>query len=887
MNRHITTFWRILGLGFVPFPRSLGRLVGTVLVIVFLALPSVTQAAHQQHAYNTSQESSLFSSSLRGIKQMDMGQMFGCAVLENGEVYCWGENYFGQLGIGHSGAFRTVPSLVRGLPERAIMVSAGGYHFYGGSHACALLASGQVMCWGANYDGQLGNNTGGRSSTPVRVERLGGSAVSVSAGGVHTCALLEDGRVQCWGDNSAFQLGAPVGQSSYAPVTVPLHGQAIALSAGGAHTCAVLKGGDVWCWGDNRFGQLGDGTKLERTEPVRVQNLNGPAVDVAVGHVHSCALLHNGQVQCWGGNYYGQIGDGTNETRYAPTRVRNLPRGIIDVAAGGWRTCALTAGGEAFCWGKNGGGLGNGSMAPSSLPVSVMRPYGVLFTQMSVGYGVTCGISQDKTAFCWGTNFKGQLGTGWPLEHDIPLPVSDIPDTVRNMDTSPSHACAVLQNGETWCWGLYVDVGESAGIVHYAPARMNVPSAVEVATTSRDTCIVTSAGDVYCWGFGYDESPQKIGGLSGPVTHIDGGESTSSPPMMCALTEDNAVQCWAPDSSTSPMTVTLPMTVTAISVGGKHACAVGTQGDVYCWGNNEQGQLGTGQREFGDFPPQKVTLPGPARSVAAGLWHTCASLNDGAVYCWGRNSFGQLGNGQTGEGSPSPTRVSGLTEEVARVTAGGNMTCAITQGGATYCWGAFGEYEARGTVQATPRIVPGLGAHTADVEPDLSHVCALIAVEGGKRAVCWGSNEEGQLGRWAEYTRALYPVPVVSRSPLSLFASTHRVRPGSTITLFGWGASPGADVRIQVNERQLAPFLKASEKGFFIGFLDTRIMSPEEGGYYIRAVDGPRQATIALVLDDNAPLVPAEGGGATLFLPAGIARPSYQTYMPWAGYWRK
>ena len=887
MSKHLPTSRNAQGLEFAPFFRLLRWVVSGIIMMIFLALPSATQAAHQQHSYNDSRPTSHLASYLRGVEQIDMGHMFGCALLESGEVYCWGDNFHGQLGIGEFGAFRTVPTPVQGLPERAVMISAGGYRFYGGSHACALLESGKVMCWGANYDGQLGNDGSAKSPTPLRVEQLGRRVVSISAGGVHTCALLEDGRVQCWGDNSAFQLGAPIGQSSYAPVTVPLGGKAIAISAGGAHTCAVLEKGEVWCWGDNRFGQLGDGTKMRRSQPVQVQNLKGPAVDIAVGHVHSCALLRNGQVQCWGGNYYGQIGDGTKETRYAPTRVRDLPNNIIDVEAGGWRTCALTASGKAFCWGQNGGGLGNGSMAPSPLPVSVIRPYGVLFTKMNIGYGVTCGISQDKTAFCWGLNFKGQLGRGQPLAHDIPLPVSDIPDTVRSMDTSPSHTCAVLQNGETWCWGLYADVGESAGTVHYAPERMNVPSAVQVATTSRDTCIVTSAGDVYCWGFGYEESPQKIGGLSGPVTYIDGGEGTSSPPMTCALIGDNIVQCWTSEPWSSPITVTLPITVSALSVGGQHGCVVGTQGDVYCWGNNEWGQLGTGEREFGDFPPQKVTLPTPARSVAAGLQHTCASLSDGTVYCWGHNSFGQLGNGQTGEGSPSPTRVSGLTEKVARITAGGNMTCAITEGGATYCWGAFGEYEAKGIAQTTPRIVPGLGAHTADVKPDLSHVCALIAVDGGKRTVCWGSNEGGQLGKWKEYTHALYPVPVVLRRPLSLFANTHRARPRSPITLFGWGASPGTDVRIQVNGWQLAPFFKASEQGFFIGFLDTRTTTPEEGTYYIHAVDGTRRATISLVLDNNAPLFSKEGDGVTLVLLAGISRSSYHTYIPWMGYWWK
>jgi alpha-tubulin suppressor-like RCC1 family protein len=172
----------------------------------------------------------------------------------------------------------------------------------GWAHTCALLSDGSVRCWGSNYDSQLGDGTATYSSTPVTVLDLGGTGVAIATGSSHMSALLADGSVRCWGDNYHSQIGDGTTTDRSTPVLVSnLGGTAVAIAAGDRHTCALLSDGPVRCWGGNGVGQLGDGTTTSRSTPVSVSSLGGTAVAIAAGSFHTCALLSDGSVQCWGG----------------------------------------------------------------------------------------------------------------------------------------------------------------------------------------------------------------------------------------------------------------------------------------------------------------------------------------------------------------------------------------------------------------------------------------------------------------------------------------------------------------------------------------------------------------------------------------------------------
>src|SRR5882724_7498075 len=209
----------------------------------------------------------------------------------------------------------------------AVAIAARGYH------SCALLGDGTVWCWGRNLDGQLGNGTRAPvdcspgscgSSTPVRAGGITGAA-AVIAGGYHTCALFGGGTVQCWGQNYEGQLGnGIVGGVSTFPVLVAGLANVSAVSGGYRHTCALLRDGTVQCWGRNVEGQLGDGTTTSSSTPVRVGGITG-AVAVSAGVFHTCALLSDGTVKCWGavgpGNDFGQLGNGATTGSSTPVTV--------------------------------------------------------------------------------------------------------------------------------------------------------------------------------------------------------------------------------------------------------------------------------------------------------------------------------------------------------------------------------------------------------------------------------------------------------------------------------------------------------------------------------------------------------------------------------------
>lgn len=326
------------------------------------------------------------------VVQLAAGRDHTCALLESGVVSCWGRNQFGQLGYGRT------ENLGDGEPVTSFgYVTLGGLATRisaGGDHTCAVLVGGAVRCWGDNTYGQLGKGHTDNVGDDETVYSAGnvnlGSGVVVkdlALGDYHSCALTSAGAVKCWGNNGSGQLGyghtISLGDNeSLATLeNVSLTGPVRKIAAGAYHTCAVTETGAARCWGATYYGQLGgyfginyswgdEPWELPSSLPSDISVGSGVA-DLVAGSHHTCALLNNGALKCWGNNGYGQLGDGGWNTVYEPLESPIDLDGVsaYQVAAGAYHTCALRANGTARCWGNGDEGqLGRGSTDVRNTP---------------------------------------------------------------------------------------------------------------------------------------------------------------------------------------------------------------------------------------------------------------------------------------------------------------------------------------------------------------------------------------------------------------------------------------------------------------------------------------------------------------------------------------
>ena len=654
-----------------------------------------------------------------GVTAVAAGGSHTCALTAAGGVKCWGYNGLGQLGDGTT-TNSTTPVDVGGLSSAVTAVATGRYH------TCALTMPGGVKCWGQNGLGALGDGTTTNRGTPVDVVGLISGVTSVATGAHHTCALTGSGGIKCWGDNGGGQLGDGTTTNSTTPVDVNgLISGATAVSTGAIHSCALTVSGGAKCWGYNSEGQLGDGTAIQRLAPVDVSGLTSGVTAIAVGSVETCALTAVGGVNCWGYNYYGQLGDGTTTSRMTPGDVSGLASGVMQVETGS-HTCALTAAGGVKCWGKNDyGQVGDGTTtAQQTTPLSVSGLSGVM-TAVASGTSQTCARTEAGVVKCWGS---GTLGGG-----TTPVDVSGLTSGVTAVAVGAQHACALTGAGGVKCWGYngYGALGDGTTWPGWFPVDVSGLSsgATAVATGWYHTCALTAAGGVKCWGYNaYGQlgdgtttdrtTPVDVFGLTGGVTAVAAGVEHT-----CAVTVAGGVKCWGRNFSgglgdgtttdrTTPVDVSgLSSGVTALSLGSFHSCALTGVGGVKCWGGNYSGNLGDGTTTSRLTPVDVSGLTGGATAVAAGAGgHTCALTASGGIKCWGLNTKGQLGDGTTAQ-QLTAVNVIGLTSGVIAVAAGYEYTCAVTASGDVLCWGSnTGGQLGGGNWPLTPRSTLGFSA---------------------------------------------------------------------------------------------------------------------------------------------------------------------------------
>ena len=670
----------------------------------------------------------------KAVTGITVGAFHSCAIADS-RAYCWGLNSSGQLGNGSTAQSSSPVEVTASgvlLDKTVTTISAGS------SHTC-VAASNLAYCWGNNGYGQLGNNSTADSNVPVAVDvttKEKGNFISslkdqvvikITAGSTHTCAIAGN-KAHCWGNNTNGQLGNNSTTQSLVPVFVSLDGiagNAVSdISAGTSHSC-VVAANNAYCWGNNTNGQLGNNSTTQSLVPVFVDDsgvLSGrQELLIAAGSSHTCVISDSISF-CWGSGAEGRLGsNATNDTTTAqrtfvavplsstnyrlyenidsatpgaPLAALNQPaslsepgdafrlrmgfrNGVVshwsDISTSITHTCGISAG-KAYCWGDNNSGkLGTGSLENTLVPTEVISSgalTGKIVTDISAGSYHTCAVAGGQ-AFCWGNNNSGRLGTVANSNTSVPTAVNAFGalsgKVVTDISAGDSHTCAIA-DGQAFCWGYNLNgrLGDGTTLTRTAPAavaRTGVLAGKVVTDISAGTThsCATADGQAFCWGM---NTNGRLG---------NGATAQSTTPV--AVNTSSGL---------------LGKTVTSISAGAVHSCAVASQ-RAYCWGGNFNGQLGNNTTTE-SLTPVAVDTSGvinskSVQSISSSNAHTCA-MADQQAYCWGANA-GRLGNNSaTQSATPVAVATSGALSgtSIVGVSSGFVHTCAVASH-AIYCWG--------------------------------------------------------------------------------------------------------------------------------------------------------------------------------------------------------
>ncbi len=586
------------------------------------------------------------------VKSIDINYLHALAVTTDGNVWSWGWGLYGQLGNGHIGDL-TSATQVSGLPA-VDKVAAGDYHSLAlasdgtvwawgdnslgqlgdgttSSHSTPIRISslsnivaisttsrsnlaldtfGRVWAWGKGGWGALGDGSYNDRTTPFIVPGLP-RITAIIAGNSVSVATASDGSVWMWGDNEFGQFGDSAYSAQPSPVNVSTLTGFTRFSVGSTNVVAIGPGGAMQAWGSNSYGQLGVGDTIDRSVPTL---MTAPAqfTQVSTGATHTAAVARDGSVWAWGSNGRGQLADGTVSVSNRPVDVQGLTD-IVAVSAEMFHVLALGSDGGIWAWGSNtNGALGNGSRRDSSLPQRI--PALPAMSAIAGGEGFSLALEQNGNAWSWGGNSVGQLGNGQTGFIQLTPHKMTTISGVAQLSTKFLHVLAVRQDSSVWAWGdnSYGQLGDGTITDRSTPTRVTgLANAVSaVAAGSFHSLALDRSGDVWAWG-------NNSAGELGDGTYTD---------------------------RHTPVRVVGLSNVVAISAGTNVSYAITRDGRLWAWGQNGEGELGTGSLD--SYSPLAHPIEGLVgfQGIAGGDGSAVALRSDGTVWAWGRNFEGQLGD---------------------------------------------------------------------------------------------------------------------------------------------------------------------------------------------------------------------------------------------------
>ena len=718
-----------------------------------------------------------------GLRRISVGSTFACSI-KNDKVLCWGRRPWEDYS-----SYSFVPTEIDLLgvvdDEKPISVSVGEVH------VCVVFDNGRLVCWGSNSSGQLGTGTVGNFSFPVEVDVSGNKVRSVSCGSYHTCAVTDDREVFCWGRNSQGQLGRNDSDGYLIPGKVGSEvfdeDMVEFIDAGDDFTCAITKLGKVYCWGGISFG-----TNIkDKNAPFSVGSEWGldkrKVVTLDCGEDHICVIDSYYRIFCLGSeNNFGELGVNRTDINFAEVNKLGYLQDIktVLISSGSYFSCAADKEGKAFCWGMNSScqlGTGSESQKDYAKPVDSDEKFsGSGIQGLSSGDRSSCVMNGGGNVYCWGSNYDYTLGNGTRMDKSC-IPVAYAEDCsisdrkIISVDASIYRTCAVEESGSIYCWGMNSGINDpdefpDSSLVPIKQIRHDGDhwEGVEKMSMGRyHACALLDDGFIYCWGenskgqLGNESITDsysstlvyKSGDLQGAeIVDISLGSNHS-----CALDVDGSVYCWGFNMFGQIGDGTLKNSLTPkkifdgdlegekvvkLSSGSNHVCVITDKNAVYCWGQNERGQLGNGTYENATAPVKiddsGVLVGKKIVDISSLSGHVCALDDIGDIYCWGENDSGQLGDG-TQENRTVPVAIQNKNSlKFDMIAAGWGNTCAVEKNNDLYCWGKDQSLK-------PIKIDKGEASDTQIVKIDAgqSYVCFI---NNFGTVYCWGENSKGELG---------------------------------------------------------------------------------------------------------------------------------------------
>jgi alpha-tubulin suppressor-like RCC1 family protein len=729
-------------------------------------------------------------------KQVDSRQNTGVAIKTDGTLWVWGVGSFSQLGINSSGN-RFTP----------VTTFAGGTNWKqaasGSTHTTAIKTDGTLWLWGDGGDGQLGNaSTEGNINTPITTFSGGTNWKQVSAGLKYTVALRDDGinpELFTWGYGSSGQLGNADTTTRSTPVTtfsiqikwadVDSAEDLYSLSAGPKHTSAIKTDGTLWTWGYGPLGQLGNADTNNKSTPVTTFAGGTNWKQISSGREHAAAIKTDGTLWIWGRENFSALGNAVI-TGNISTPITTFAGGTNwkQVSCGYEHTAAIKSDGTLWTWGTGGSGkLGNGVTTGNiSTPITTFAG-GTNWKQISCGGYYTTSIKTDGTLWTWGSDGGiGLLGNADTTDRSTPVTTFTGGTNWKQVSAGNFNTTAIKTDGTLWSWGLSYSGGYSDSTSTPITTFAGGNDWKQVSSGRDYAVAIKTDGTLWTWGWGgYGKLGigDTIRRLT-PVTTFAGGidwkQVSAGGSQTVALGVNNQLYIWGGGddgelgNATFALTISTPITTFAggtnwteiigldnlytLSAGDSQSGAIKTDGTLWTWGGNTDGELGNAATTDVSTPVTTFTGGTNWKQLSFGGHHVAAIKTDGTLWTWGRASNGELGNTALTDRSTPITTFAGGTDW-KQVSCGFAFTAAVKIDGTLWTWGSGGNARLGNGVTtgiiSTP--ITTFAGGTNWKQAICSSSTHMMAIKTDGTLWTWGNNTYGQLGN-ADTTNVSTPV---------------------------------------------------------------------------------------------------------------------------------